>query len=314
VSEQTPASTGRWPRGRWTGVPLLAAAAVLILAILSVVWPDASGTNAEGTLLVLDPLGDLRGEGVYAPLARVCGEAADRDLSVAVARTVESFLAVADDAVLVVCPDGVALRLPPRRFDPLVTGRKRAPQNLRPSTVLLYRKAAGRRERPWRDVPGRTVLGDTLSLACRAPLCDGDAPAPVPAGVASGVDPYDHAAVVEAARLGGFDYLVVRQWAAESCFAAGLLDTATWAMERLTDPLPGLLVLANTGWLNPTDRLALREVLIGLGRGGDPATVHDQICLAGLATLGLDGFHLLLEPDFERLRRRYGPCWPPRSE
>jgi hypothetical protein len=294
-------------RGRRPGIAsLLAGAAVVVLAVLAVVWPQGGLPRAAGVFLVYDPAAGLRSHQVYPPLARYCTEVLERNLVVVVTGDLEEFLIRARDAELALCPDAVALRAP-AQLAPLAAGQRRAPYNLRPVTVLVSRVAASAEARPWLTAPGRTVCGDSLSLACVAPLCDlgrvPDGPKP-----AFGADPYDHGRVLEALRLGAFDHALVRQWDAEGYREAGLLPAAEFTLRRLDGPWPDVVLLASRR-LPGGQRLALGERLAALGREGEapPAALTARAALAGLH---LDGFSLLLETDFEALRGRYPSCWP----
>ncbi len=291
---------------------LLAAAAVLLLAILALVWPP-QGARDGGTLLVLDGTAGPRLRQVYQPLAQYCGELLGEDLDVDVVTTRDAFVTAAPRAVVLLCPDAVAFAVSAAQFEPLAVGRRRAPQNLRPCSVLVSRRAAGLVKQPWLAAPRRTVFGDSLSLVCLVPLCVDGGRARLPAGVVCGDDPYDHRAVLQALVLGAFDYAVVRQWTAETYQEAGRLPVSEWEVRRLSEPLPDIVLLANRE-VPAGRRLALREGLVTLGRRPGETTVAAQVARAALVGMDLDGFNLLMEPDFEANRRRFGSCWPRTGE
>lgn len=293
--------------GRRAGtlVTLGAALVVLLLALGSVLWPSGRQGRIQGAILVLDPAaGPQRQEKLYRPLTGFLEAMAGEPLRLVVARDVADFqLALETGVDFVMCPDGVALGLDPGGFEPLVTGRRPAPRNLRPRSVLLFRKTAGLVDQPWKTLPQRTVLGDSLSLAGGGGLRGGGASRPA---CAFGPDPYDHAPVIHAARLGAFDYARVRQWDVDNFFAAGLLLSSEWGVEPLSVPVPDLVVLASRN-LPTTLRLKAREGLSGLGRSGDKGTEGKVV--AGLSLIHLAGFNILLEPDFERIRGIFAPDW-----
>jgi hypothetical protein len=168
--------------------------------------------------------------------------------------------------------------------------------------VLLRRRSAPPAAAPWRSHPGRTVLGDTVSLAVvGAWSMEAGGPRPAP-GVAAGPDPWDHAPVLHALRLGAFDYALVRQWDADRFFAQGLLTTAEWAVTETTPPVPDAVLMAPRR-LAPGRRLAIGETLTRVGREDGGADTALTALARGLEELHLAGFNLLVEPDFERVRR-----------
>ncbi len=296
----------------WPVATTLAGVAVVVLAVLAVMWPAGDGRREAGTFLVLDPAPGARARQVYQPLARYCGDVLGRDLPVSVVTNTGEFLALAPRATVLLCPDAVAMRT--RGAAVLAVAQRRAPQNLRPMSVLVSRSDASGGAQPWLTVPSRTVFGDSLSLVCLAPLCAGGAGGAVlPPGVSFGTDPYDHGAVLEALRLGAFDHAVVRQWAAEAFLAGGGVAADDWRVEPLSEPLPDIVLLAD-GRLSAQQRLTLREAVVTLGRHNDAAPSRGLVAQASLAGLGLDGFSFLMEPDFEALRGRYGACWPSAGE
>jgi len=216
------------------------------------------------------------------------------------------------DVGLVLCPDGVALGLPPEEFTTLAAARRQAPQNLRPRSVLVYRLAAGFAPAPWITAPARTILGDSLSLAgCGAACRTGDRPW---RGRSSrreaprvGADPYDHGPVLQALVLGCFDYALVREWTARRWSDAGLLDPAAWGVAPVSAPLPDVVVLVSRRW-PAADRVRAGERLVSIGRRQEAGTSAPEVAaLSALERLGLAGFNPLLEPDFELTRRQFAP-------
>jgi hypothetical protein len=309
------------PRGGWRRelpvhrtIPVLVAVAVLVLALAALLLPRATGPRAARLLVVVDPLHRLRGEEVYPPLVEWLESELGRALQLAVVGTPRELAGLDLERVdLVVCPDGVALGLPPDAFASVALGRRLSPYNLRARGVLVRRRSAPPSSRPWLDAPGRTILGDSLTLAgCgvlhRKATARGSRAARGGGELSFGPDPFDHAPALHALRTGCFDYAVVREHTARRFLAADLLDPLEWDVEELTPPLPGIVVLVRRQW--PAARkVRLGEVLVGLGRRSDRSPPEDRV-LHGLAALGLDGFNLLLEPDFELVRRQFDPCWP----
>ncbi len=234
---------------------------------------------------------------------------ANVELRLAVAPDRETFSASLPGALVALCPDGVAIGLQSTSWQALATGRRRVPWNLRPVAVLVSRLGTPGGETPWSTAPGRTAFGDSLSLVCLAPLCEGDAAASRPAGVTWGRDPYDHRALVAAAAYGAFDHVVARQWDVAAVQATGVLDPNQWRVRRLSDPMPDVVVLGSRR-LTSTARLDLQQALAVLGRESGEQTPQQASVRAHLGQLGLDGFNLLLTPDFDRIRRRFCACWP----
>ena len=295
----------------WTAA---ASAVVLVLALSAILAPPPGSHRPGGLLLVIDPVASLRETDLGAPLAGWLGPALRRTLR---AQVVPSLAEVPAgtwaDVGLVICPDRVALALPDSAFVTLAAGRRHAPLNLRPRSVLVYRRSAGPLAEPWRTAPQRTILGDTLTLTGCGPACrEGRCPWRTGRGRAPalGSDPYDHAAVLEALRLGCFDYAVVREWDAQRFFAAGLLDSRAWGMEMLSVPVPDVVVLVSRAWPGSA-RVRAGEVLLGLGRHQESGGLAGEgAALRALAEIDLAGFNLLLEPDFEFVRREFAACWP----
>ncbi|MBD3222707.1 hypothetical protein GF314_15850 [bacterium] len=289
-------------------LPMLVALALILLAAAALFWPTASARRDQGNLLVLLPRADARRVEALDRLTRTLVEAATVDLALAVVTTPTAFDEHLDRALVAVVPDGLALGLDPESWQPLAAGRRRVPWNLRPAATLVSRASVPAADRPWLSTPGRTVFGDSLSLVCRAAWCDGDGAAR-PDGVGWGSDPYDHRPVLVALRHGAYDHAVVRQWDAEAAVAEGCLPPDRWRLTTLSDPVPDVVVLASRRL--PTGvRLELQQALTVVGRQLDRRRDGDPALVAGLGLLGLDGFNLLLTPEFDRLRRQYEPCWP----
>ena len=293
------------PRGRErSGLVLTAGSAllVLLLAIGSVLWPAQRTPTHAGVLLVLDPVADSRrSEEIFAPLTEFLAEQSGIPLQLKLVRDLPGLRqAAVQGADFILCPDGAGLLLSPDRWQPLVTGRRAAPRNLRPRSVLVYRRAVGLQAEPWLSSPARTVLGDSLSLCGAGVVLQGQTPQGM--ACAFGPDPYDHGPVLHAARLGAFDFAVVRQWDAQRFQAAGLLPEEVWGVEPLGKPVPDLVLLSSTGF-GTADRLKLGQALAALGRADGEGELSRLP--AGLGQLHLVGFHVLLEPDWQGVRDRF---------
>jgi hypothetical protein len=266
-------------------------------------------------LLVYDSSGDsARTARVYEPLLAFLNETATIPLDLAVAETRNAFdenVAAGPDFIL--CPDGLGLQLDSGSFVPLVVGRRAAPRNLRPRGVLVYRKTAGLVADPWLNRPAATVFGDSVSLTATGMWRrTGNAPSGGPVQMSScawGPDPYDHAPVLHAARLGAFDYALVRQWDADRFFAEGLLSPQEWDVEIMTVPVPDIVLFAARSVTAQT-RLALGDGLSNLGRDSEEATPAAGVLRQALTFLNLAGFNLLVDPDFELVRRNFAEDWP----
>jgi hypothetical protein len=230
---------------------------------------------------------------------------------VVIAHTREEFRELAAGRPdFLVCPDGVALGLDPAVWVPVAAGRRSAPRNLRPHGVLVSLRGAGGDPEPWRTQPRTVVFGDSLSLSATGVLRPAGSPLPArPAGAAWGPDPYDHAPALHALRLGAYTHAVVRQWDADRFLAQGLLDTARWTIREITVPVPDLVILADRR-LPAAERLARGERLAGLGRELAELTPAERELAAGLPALGLAGFNLLIEPDFDLVRGNFAADWP----
>ena len=292
---------------------------VLLLALGAVLLPGNNERPGRRVLLVLDPLGVQRATAAFESLAAALTRVVDQPLELIIAIDRAEFRQRVAAADLVICPDLVALALPAERFVPVACGRRPAPYNLRPRAVLVYRETAVRLEAPWRSAPERTVLGDSVSLAGSGPVWRRTADISpgesrrAAAGCAYGPDPYDHTPALHAARLGCFDYAVVRQWAAQRFLSDGLLSPLEWGIEELTEPLPDVVVLAARSW-SGADRIALTEALVNVGRYEDGELPERRATRDGLARVGLAGFNILLEPELQAIGRRYLPGWPPAAE
>lgn len=289
---------------------LAAAGLVVLLAAGSLLWPRSSGQDAAHALLVFDSSGDLgRVAAVYEPLCAYLTEFSGAALELSVVRTVSAFEAqLGTRPDFVFAPDGLALTAPVVQYLPLVVGRRSAPRNLRPRGVLVYRVAAGEVAAPWLSHAERTVLGDSLSLVATGALRS-ETGAQRRRQCAAGPDPYDHGPVLHALRLGGFDFAVVRQWDAERFFNEGLLDESVFAVRNLVGPAPDAVLLVSRQ-VSRHQRLRCGEGLSGLGRhSSDAEAPLARDLRAGLAGLHLAGFNVLMEPDFELVRRNFGGDW-----
>ncbi len=304
-----PAGLGR------LGTTVLAGAVVLLLAVGALLFPAHKSLGSRSVLLVLDPAGlQARQAGVYLPLGRFMS-AVDRGIvTVQVVRDLDGFReALARDPEFVLCPDGVALDLLGHSYLPLVVGRRSAPRNLRPRSVLIYRKSAGLVPAPWVGRPSATIIGDSLSLAATGPWRRHDPLSPPlsgPGGPTYGPDPYDHAPALHALRLGCFDYAVVRQWDADRFLAGGLLSSIEWGEKILSPPAPDMMLLASDK-VPPRRRLALGDHLSALGRNPEEGGPVAKTLIAGLGRLHLAGFNLLVDPDVDLVRRNFPGHWPP---
>jgi hypothetical protein len=298
-------------------VTTLAAIGVVVLALGAAFLPgDCALFGRQGGLvLVLDPLGTERGKQVFEPLVEWLAAETDLRLDLALVATPSDLVAFSRDRLAVVlCPDAVALTVPREEFEAVASISRRVPHNLRPRSVLVYRRTAGLRERPWLTEPQRTVLGDTLTLSTLSGiLAGGESEGFVQRwsqlGCAVGPDPFDHAPVLHAARLGCYDYAVVRQWTAERFLASGLLPVDEWAALDVSEPVPDFVVLASRA-LSVTARGRLREALLRLGAPAETPEPKRAAACAALSRLDIAGFSLLLDQDLERYRRRFAARWP----
>jgi hypothetical protein len=297
----------------------LAGILVVLLAVGALLWPGGGSNGGRALFLVFDSTGDrARVKRVYEPVLQFLNGHTEDPLELAVTSSVQDFQAVLDGRVaFVLCPDGLGLGLDSDKFVPLAAGRRAAPQNLRPRGVLVFRKSAGLVDTPWISRPEATVCGDSLSLTATGVWRrhrDQAAPPPtLPYRCAWGPDPYDHAPVLHAARLGGFDYALVRQWDADRFFAEGLLSPLEWGVELVTVPVPDLVIFASRS-LSGNARLAVGEGLSSLGRNLENASPSVQEIGRAVGGLNLVGFNLLVDPDFELVRRNFAEDWPPAGD
>jgi hypothetical protein len=265
--------------------------------------------------LVFDSTGDrVRVVNVYEPLLQLMNEFTGRPLDLEVVGTVGAFLEKQAAGVdFVLCPDGLGLDLPASRFVPVAVGRRAAPRNLRPRGVLVYRKSAGLVPDPWLSRPAATVCGDSVSLTAtgswRRQGRSAANGAPEPGTCAWGPDPYDHSPVLHSVRLGGFDYALVRQWDADRFFVDGLLSPLEWGLELMTIPVPDVVVFASRS-VGGKIRLAVGNGLAGLGRATEEDSPAADMAQKAVSGLNLVGFNLLVEPDFELVRRNFTADWP----
>jgi len=288
-------------------VTMAAAVLVLILAVAAAFFPNSARYEMHEVFLVYDAPGVDEGrDDFFQSLAGVLGEISAHPMKLVVASNRDDFLRLAaDGADFVFCPDGLAMSLDPALYYPLATGRRKIPRNLRPCGVTVFRKTVGFEERPWESSPRRTVFGDSLSLVA---IGGGGASLDVNF-CAFGPDPYDHGPVLQALRLGAFDYALVRQWDADDFFSAGLLDTAIWGSRKRTDPLPDIVVMVSKE-VPLVDRAKWADTLALVGRSGQSSLESSEMLSNHFDKLGLAGFNILLEPDFELVRRNFSQKWP----
>lgn len=286
---------------------VLAAVVVLGLTAAALLAPD--GSRGQRLLLVVDPLGQERAGRAFEPLGEALETALKTGLRLAVVRDLPA-LAQVDwrEVAVVICPSAVAAGLSPERLLPLAAGVGQRPGALRSRPLLVRRRGAPEAEAPWRDRPGRTVVGDSLSLGLLGAVCAGG---PAPAALAFGPDPYDHAPVLHALRLGCFDYAVVGEAAWDRFLAAGLLRPDEWERRDLGPAVPEPVILAARD-LGAEQLLRLTDRMVRLGRADAPADerLREAAALRGLALIHVAGLQPLLEPELQRLRERHDPCWP----
>jgi hypothetical protein len=295
-------------REAWLSVRFLAVALCLLgLTAASILVPLPSTWRGDGTLLVLLPCSDPRRQEALLELSSYLGRKTRLDIHLQVASDRTAFDTMLPRAILTLSPDAVALGLAPDEWLAMAHGRRQAPWNHRPVSVLVTRGDPAVNDQPWLDEPERTVFGDSLSLVCLVPLCREARLEPLPEGVGWGADPYDHRAVLVAAAHGAYDHAVVRQWDALAALSAGWLDPARWRLHKLSGPVPDIVLCASRT-LPGAVRLDLQEALAMLGRSDADLTPDDRLVQVQLGQLGLDGFNLLLGPDVDRLRRQYDGC------
>lgn len=314
-------SPGNGPvrEGGLKGSPLTLGASVLVLllALGAVITPRGDHPAPGVSLLVFDPMGSgIRKDLVFVPLSRVLSETGQQPLRLDIAANPAEFKdGLARGAAYVLCPDGLAKRWAGDAYTPLAVVRRPAPRNLRPRGVLVYRTGAPPVSEPWLNRPSATVVGDSFSLAATGAWRKPGAAMPLEkddSALAFGPDPYDHSPVLHALRLGCYDYALVRQWDAERFFQAGLLSPLEWGMEVLTPPVPDIVLLAARD-LPAGVRLKAGERLAGLGRGDGAGEAGLSDARSGLGFLGLAGFNLLIEPDWDLVRRNFPQDWPAAS-
>lgn len=287
-----------------------AALGVVLLAAAAAWWPRAAVRPEAPLVAVLDPAGDeWRRQETWPALAAVLAAPGGQRPRVFVAVSREQLVALAPAADFIVCPDGVALGLDPAAWAPLVAGRRAAPRNLRPRGVLVSRRGAEAPD-PWRTMPATVIFGDSLGLAATGALRPAGAAVALPRAAGWGPDPWDHAPALHALRLGAYAHAVVRQWDAERFRAQGLLPDSAWTFSEVTVPVPDLVVMA-TRRLAGSARLGLGERLVGIGRDLSDLAPAERELAASLSALGLAGFNLLVDPDFELVRGHFAGNWPP---
>jgi len=292
-------------------VTLAAAALVVVLALGALLWPRGVDLKRTHTLLVYDSSGSAaRTVRVFAPLREYMREMVDGPLELVVVRSVPAFRTrLAEQPDFIFAPDGLALQAAGEQYGPLVVGRRAAPQNLRPRSVLVFRRSAPDEPEPWRTRTGATVFGDSVSLT-GVDVLRAAADTSWPPSLACGPDPYDHAPVLHALRLGTFDFAVVRQWDADRFFSEGLLDQGRFGVRSLVGPVPDVVLLASRR-VPQRVRLRCGEGLSSLGRLPDSGNPRRRELDRALRDLDLAGFNLLLEPDFESVRKNYPRDWLP---
>jgi len=290
-------------------VTVVAGLLVLVLAAGAAFWPQGRRPDQTHSLLVFDSSGaSERVPRVYEPLGKYLGEITGQALRLTVVRTVvdyRSALVAHPDFVFV--PDGLALQTAGAGYLPLAVGRRSAPYNLRPRSVLVARRGTTSHEAPWLTDAGATVFGDSLSLAATAGLRRAGFNG-LPRGSAAGPDPYDHSAALHALRLGGFDYAVVRQWDAARFRARGLLPVDEYQVTLLEEPVPDVVVMVS-GTVPSRVRLRCGEILSSLGRDQD--TPLGERLRRGMTQMHLAGFNLLVGPDFDLVQKKYRGDWLP---
>ncbi len=301
--------------GGGRSLTLLAGFLVLVLALGALLWPGGGPAEGRGVFLVFDSTGNgSRTAQVYEPLQNFLNEILGRPLDLVVVRDTGAFRAELSGSVeFVLCPDGLGLGLDAASFAPVVVGRRSAPRNLRPRGVLVYRKSAGLLDQPWISRPEATVCGDSVSLTATGSWRRKDAAQGSDPGAQGtctwGPDPYDHAPALHAARLGGFDYALVRQWDADRFFADGLLSPLEWGVEIMTVPVPDIVMFASRS-VSAKALLGVTDGLTALGRGQEDQRSSVKDLRLAVGGLNLAGFNLMVDPDFELVRRNFAGNWP----
>ena len=288
-------------------VTLGAAVLVLILALGAVFFPGGNQYDMQGVFLVFDsPGGNENREELFESMSEVFAELSGHSMALVVVDNRDDFLQRVRQGVdFILCPDGVALDLPAADFGSLVAGRRKLPSNLRPRGVTVYRRGGDLDAKPWLNQPNRTVFGDSLSLVAIGKTAEMSEIR----SCSFGPDPFDHSPALHALRLGAYDFALVRQWDANNFFARGLLDSAVWGMEERTIPVPDIVVLASSQ-IPRVERLKWAESLALMGRSGENTSDRPGRMLQQLHGIGLAGFNLLLEPEFELVRRKFQGNWP----
>jgi hypothetical protein len=307
IDPQTPADNGKPDEPFLPRVTIAASLLVLILAVGAIFFPPSGQFEMRGILLVFNPPGPNDGrEELFHSLADYLGVVSGHKMDLVVATNREEFLHQAKEGVdFVFCPDGLALDLNQGDYGIMVAGRRKLPANLRPRGVVVFRISKGPVPRPWETHPSRMVFGDSLSLVSIGGVglernfqdC------------AFGPDPYDHRPVLHALRLGAFDFAMVRQWDAAEFFSSGLLDDSIWGVENQTIPVPDIVMMASSR-IPLVERLKWADLLAMIGRSGDSPDQKAEQLATDLVKLRLAGFNILLEPDFELVRRKYSRHWP----
>ncbi len=288
-------------------VTLLAAVFVVVLALAAVFFPGNDRYDMQGVFLVLGTPGASEEQTqLFSAMADFLEETSGHTMSLVVVETNEDFNKVARQGVdFALCPDGVALNLPHGQYSSLVAGRRKLPSNLRPRGVMVFRRGISYDVQPWLNVPRRTVFGDSLSLVA----VGGAGPMAQRRQCAYGHDPYDHSSTLHALRLGAYDYALVRQWDVNLMIANGLLEREAWEIKEVTIPVPDIVILASEK-IPLVDRMKWAESMALVGRYGGSSAGAAGSMVSQLDKLGLVGFNLLLEPDFELVRRKFQGNWP----
>lgn len=298
---------------------IMAAVLVVLLASGSLLWPKLKDRRQEHFFLVYDSSGEqARVAGVFARLGEYLSWLSEEKLEVVVATTTSEFrLQLASRPDFLWAPDGLAMQVSAAEFMPLVVGRRGAPYNLRPCSVLVYRRSvfgesSAEAAKPWLKTPAATVFGDSVSLVATTVLAQANG-ADWPKNIAVGPDSYNHEPVLHALRLGGFDFAVVRQWDAERFFAAGLLDRRIYGLQKLSAPVPDGVLMASSEVPGPV-RLQVAEALSVLGRRQEAEGRQSRELRESLRALRLDGFNVIMAPDWDLERKNHRRNWLPDAQ
>ena len=84
-------------------------------------------------------------------------------------------------------------------------------------------------------------------------------------------------------------------------------------MEILTIPVPDIVLFAARE-IPGRKRLEVGDGLAALGRGGEEQSPLARDLQRGIARLNLVGFNLLVDPDFDLVRRNFVGNWPPAGD